>query len=118
MRTCVRMGRPYRPLREIEGHLEHGSLSFAVAVAKDWTQEHQKLLPLDLALRFLPLKAAEQPEQYESWALRWLMRWISETPGATIDQAADIAVALADLPGEPAAALVAITQASERVRAH
>lgn len=109
------MSRPYRPLREIEAHLERGELAFAVAVAKDWSQEQQKALPLDIALRFLPLKAVKQPEEYDSWALRWLVRWASETPGATTDQAADIAVALADLPGEPDAALVTIAHARERV---
>jgi hypothetical protein len=44
----------------------------------------------------LPLVAAEQPEQFDAWALRWLGRWIDETPGATVDRAAEVACSLAD----------------------
>ena len=55
------------------------------------------------ALRFLPLVAAEQPAQYDGWALRWLARWIAETGGATIGHAAEVACALADGLSEPLA---------------
>jgi hypothetical protein len=27
--------------------------------------------------------AAQQPEHYDAWALRWLARWTTETNGAT-----------------------------------
>lgn len=50
----------------------------------------------------MPLIAAEQPEQFDAWALRWLGRWISETAPATIEQAAEMAGLLAHLQGEPA----------------
>lgn len=42
------------------------------------------------------------PEEYDRWALRWLGRWAAEAPDATIEQAAELAASLADLPSEPA----------------
>jgi hypothetical protein len=58
--------------------------------------------PIDLAtaLRFLPL-AAREPEHYDAWARRWLLRWTEETAPA-IEAIAEVAAQLADLPAEPA----------------
>ena len=82
----------------------------AVAIARDIASEHGRPVGLDLALELLPL-AASQRELYEAWALRWLARWATESPQATIDQAAEVAAALADLPGEPRDSLTAIRRA-------
>ena len=59
--------------------------------------------PIELATaaRFLPLIAAASPGEYDAYALRWLARWVAETGAATIEQAAEIAASLADLPVEP-----------------
>jgi hypothetical protein len=75
----------------------------AAAAAKDVAREYGRPISLQLALRLLALVAARRPDEYEPWACRWLARWLTETPGATIDQAADIAGALAELPAEPQA---------------
>jgi hypothetical protein len=75
----------------------------AVAAAKDVSQEFGRPIGLDLALRFLPLVAAQQLDAYDGWACRWLARWLNETPGVTADQAAELAASLAELPAEPAA---------------
>jgi hypothetical protein len=40
-------------------------------------------------------------DEYDTWSLRWLARWIDEAPEPTIGKAADIAGWLADLPTEP-----------------
>ena len=109
MRTCVRMGPgPHRPARELEQAVERGDLGMAVAVARDMSREHDRPIPLQLALKLLPLVATQQHDIYDVWACRWLARWLSETPGATIDQAAEIAGSLADLPSEPRESLEAI----------
>jgi hypothetical protein len=73
----------------------------AVAVAKDCAREHGRPIHIELSLRFLPLIAAQQHEVYDRWACRWLMRWLEEASRATIDQAADVEGALAELPNEP-----------------
>ena len=102
--------RPWKPDAELEGALERGDLRYAVILAAEVTERH----PIDLAtaLRFLPLIARESPKEFDAWALRWLSRWISEAPAATIDLAAEVAGALADLPSEPVTALDAIRHAS------
>jgi hypothetical protein len=100
--------RPWKPAAELEGALERGELSFAIALASEVSADRCRPLDLELALRFLPLVSAEQPKHYDAWALRWLARWIAETDGATIDQAAEIAGALAELPMEPSGCLQAI----------
>ena len=56
-----------------------------------------------VALRFLPLVAAQRPDDYDGWASRWLVRWLTEAPEASIDGAVDVAAALAALPLEPQA---------------
>jgi hypothetical protein len=95
--------RPYRPAAELEAALERGELSLARVLAKDVSEERGRPIDLDVALRFLPLVAIQNAEAYDDWAMRWLGRWIRETPGATIEQAAELAGTLADLPTEPTA---------------
>jgi hypothetical protein len=95
--------RPWRPAAELEGALERGDLRFATALAEELRIERGKPISLDLAVRFLPLIARESPREYDAWALRWLVRWVSESGAATIAQAADVAASLADLPDEPSA---------------
>ena len=102
--------RPYRPIREFEHAVRRGDLTMAVAIARDIASEHGRPVGLDLALELLPLAAAQR-ELYEAWALRWLARWATESAQATIDQAAEVAAALADLPAEPRNSLTAIRRA-------
>jgi len=93
--------RPYRPAVELDGALDRGELRFATTLAAEVAEDPQRPIDLGTALRFLPLVAAQQPEHYSAWALRWLQRWIEEAPGATIDGAAEIACSLADGLTEP-----------------
>ena len=72
-----------------------------MALAEEVRLERGQPSSLEFAARFLPLIARESPREYDAWALRWLARWASET-GSTIEQAAEIAASLADLPSEPA----------------
>ena len=103
MRTYVRTtARPWNPRIELDGALQRGDLSYAITLAAEVSEDSRRPLDLATALRFLPLIARESPREFDAWALRWLSRWASETP-ATIDQAAEVAAALADLPGEPGA---------------
>jgi hypothetical protein len=85
----------------MDGALERGDLEYAITLAIDVTSERHKPIDLDTALRFLPLVIAQRLQEYDGWAVRWLGRWVSETPGVTIEQAAEIAGMLADLPTEP-----------------
>lgn len=102
MRTYVRMNpRPYRPAVELEAAIERGELSFAIVLAREVAEERRRPMDLELALRFLPLIATQRAERYDVWALRWLARWITETPAATIARAAEIARALTELPAQP-----------------
>lgn len=105
---------PYRPIRDLEQAIERGDLGMAIAITRDFAREHERPIPLDLALRLLPLVVVQQPDAYDGWACRWLARWLSETQGATIDQAAEIAEALAEIPIEPLAALEAIIRTQIR----
>jgi hypothetical protein len=104
--------RPYRPLVELDAALERGELDFAVGLAAELSQERRRPIDLDLALRFLPLMALQRSDGYDAWALRWLARWISEAPEATIDRAAEVAASLADLPEEPHGALASIRRSA------
>ena len=90
--------RPWRPAAELDGAIERGDLRYAVTLAEELRIERGKPIPLDVALRMLPL-AATRPD-YDAWARRWLARWLTERE-PTIDQAAEAAAALADLPSEP-----------------
>jgi hypothetical protein len=99
---------PDRPISELERAIGRADLGMAVAIARDFARERGRPIGLDLSLRLLPLVAAQQLEAYDGWACRWLARWLGETRGATIDQAAEIAGALADVPSEPDGGLEAI----------
>ena len=88
---------------ELEAALGRGELRYAMALAEELRIEQGRPISLDLAARFLPLIARESPSEYEAWALRWLARWATETAG-TVEQAAEVAATLADLPTEPEAA--------------
>jgi hypothetical protein len=81
-----------------------------VALAEELRLERGRPIELATAARFLPLIAAASPREYDAYALRWLGRWVTETATATIEQAAEIAASLADLPVEPKM-LAAITGA-------
>ncbi|HWX73786.1 MAG TPA: hypothetical protein VNZ05_00670 [Solirubrobacteraceae bacterium] len=110
------MGKPpYRPVRELERAIERGELDFALAYAKELARERSRPLDLGLALGLLPLIAAQQPDAYDAWALRWLMRWIGEFRWPTIERAAELAACLADLPRDPQARLA---QIRERCASH
>ncbi|MDQ6811535.1 MAG: hypothetical protein M3Z95_06525 [Actinomycetota bacterium] len=100
--------RPYRPVRELEGAIERGELDFALALAREVTLQRGRPLDLQLALGLLSLVAIQRSDAYDGWALRWLGRWISESRQPTIEQAAEVAGSLADLPCEPDAALEVI----------
>jgi len=104
MRTYVRMTpRPYRPSAELEAALDRGELELAIGLAREVAEDRHKPVELELALRFLPLIAAQRPDSYDLWASRWMGRWLKEARGATIDRAVDVAAALAALPLEPEA---------------
>jgi hypothetical protein len=103
------MARPYRPIRELEAHLARGELELAIALARMAASERARPLELDLTLRFLPLIAEQRPDAYDEWTLRWLERWCGELRGrASIDEAVELAGALAEIPVEPDRALRAI----------
>jgi len=93
--------RPWRPAAELEQALERGDLRYAVALAEEVRVERGRPIELRTAARFLPLIAAASPGEYDAYALRWLARWVAESGTATIEQAAEIAASLADLPTEP-----------------
>jgi hypothetical protein len=104
MRTSVRMGiGPHRPIKDIEAHLRSGELRFATAIAKDFRREKNQPIPIGVALLFLPVVLTQRPEDYDDWACRWLGRWLTETPGATAERAADLADGLVELKLEPSA---------------
>ena len=105
MRTYVRMMMgigPHRPINELEKALARGQLDMAAAIAKDLQREHGRPIPLALGLRFLPSVAADRAT-YDAWACRWLARWLNEAGSPTIEQAAEAAGLLAELPTEPQA---------------
>ncbi|MGA2320281.1 MAG: hypothetical protein ABSG95_06005 [Solirubrobacteraceae bacterium] len=99
---------PDRPIRELERALERGDLAMAGAIARDFAREQGRPIGLDMALRLLPLVAAERFDSYDDWSCRWLSRWLNEAPAASIEAAAEIAGALAELPVEPRESLQAI----------
>jgi hypothetical protein len=91
---------PWRPIRDLEQAIARGDLRMSAALARDAEREYGRPIQLDLALRLVSLAAAE-PGTYDAWSCRWLARWLSESPGPTIDAAAELAGCLAELPGEP-----------------
>jgi hypothetical protein len=102
---------PHRPIRELEGAISRGDLHMASAIARDFARERGRPIDLGLALELLPLVVVHDLAAYDAWACRWLARWLRETRGATIEAAAELAGALADLPGEPLAALPTLRRA-------
>jgi hypothetical protein len=101
---------------ELEGAIRRGDLEMASAIARDFARDRGRPIGLDLALELLPLVVVHDLESYDVWACRWLARWLKETHGATIEGAAELAGALADLSAEPATALAALRRA-QRTRA-
>jgi len=96
------MGRPYRPVRELEAHLARGELDFAVALARGIARERAQPLGLELTLRFLPLLAAQRPHAFDAWTLRWLERWCGEQRDrASVDEALELVSGLAEIPVDP-----------------
>jgi hypothetical protein len=117
VRTYVRMGRPYRPVRELEAHLERGELEFALALARALAVERERPLDLAVTIRFLPLIAAERAEEFDVWALRWMERWCAELRRrASVDDAVDVAQGLAEMPIDPEHALQVIEAICARHR--
>jgi hypothetical protein len=93
--------RPWRPAAELDGALSRGDLRYAMALADEVRIERDRPIDLKTAARFLPLIAEASPGEFDTWAIRWLRRWLSETSAPTIDQAVDVASGLAALPVEP-----------------
>jgi hypothetical protein len=117
VRTYVRMGRPYRPVRELEAHLERGELEFALALARALAVERERPLDLAVTIRFLPLIAAERAEEFDVWALRWMERWCAELRRrASVDDAVEVAQGLAEMPIDPERALQVIEAICARHR--
>jgi hypothetical protein len=103
------MGRPYRPVRELEAHLTRGELDYALAILRGIARERAQPLDLGLTLGFLPLVAAQRPDAFDRWALRWLERWCDERQDrASIDDAHELTAALAEIPVDPERGLVAV----------
>jgi hypothetical protein len=92
---------PFRPLRDIEHEAGRGDLGMAVSLSRDYAREKGHPIPLGVALRLLPLVARRSPVEYDAYALRWLARWITETPAPTIVRAVEVAASLAELPEDP-----------------
>src|SRR5438445_4795359 len=113
VRTYVRMmgPRPHRPVRDLEGAIQRGDLEMASTIARELARVRGRPIALELALELLPLVVAEDLGSYDAWAWRWLARWLDETRGASIESAAELAAALADLPSEPVTALAALRRA-------
>ncbi len=72
----------------------------AIAHARDIRREKGHVISTKLALQMLPLVLRDRPAEYGRWAVRWLLQWLTERE-RSIDQAADVATALAELPEEP-----------------
>ena len=65
------MGRPFRPIRELEGHLQRGELDFAIALARIAASERTRPLELELTVRFLPPQHDDQAAGEVRPATRW-----------------------------------------------
>ena len=110
------MARPYRPVRELEAHLDRGELDFALALARAIAVERERPLDLDVTVRFLPLIASARPDAFDVWTLRWLERWCGELRRhASIDDAVELAQGLAEIPVDPERAMERIRALSARV---
>jgi hypothetical protein len=111
------MVRPYRTLRELEAHLDRGELDFAIALAKVLAAERGRPLELELLVRFLPLVAEQRPQAFDEWTLRWLERWCAQLRGqASIDEAGELALGLAEIPVDPQRALARINAVQAALR--
>ena len=75
--------RPGKPAVKLHDALQRGSLRFAVVLAAEVAEDLGRPIDLDVSLRFLCLVAAQQPKHFDAWALRWLLRPITNTNGAT-----------------------------------
>src|SRR6266699_3078484 len=84
--------------RELERAIDSSEVDLATRVATECRK-----VSLDLALRLVQLVAVQEPESYDDWALRWLARWLNETPDATVERAAEVSRALAHIPSDPSA---------------
>jgi hypothetical protein len=110
------MVRPYHPLRELEGHLDRGELDSAIALARGLANERRRPLELEVTVRFLPLVATQRPEAFDIWSLRWLERWCAERrERATIEDAGELAAALAELAVDPERALQTVAALHARL---
>jgi hypothetical protein len=104
------MGRSYKLRTELERTIRTGRLWEAKAIVRELDGN----IDLPTALRILPMVAGEEPDRYDAWALRWLQRWTAEQRGASIDDAVDVAQALAEIPLEPDRAIEAIQEVYAR----
>ncbi len=97
--------------------MARGELDFAIALAKGIARERGRPLDLSVMLGFLPVVAIGRPDAYDVWTLRWLERWCAELRGvASIDDAAEIIGALAEIPVDPERGLARITTLSEHYK--
>jgi hypothetical protein len=111
------MGRPYRPVRELEAHLDRGELDFAIALARVAARERTRPLDLELTVRFLPLVAEQRPDAFDVWTLRWLERWCAERHRwASIDDVVELVDGLAEIPIDPEHAMQVIAAVCARHR--
>lgn len=103
-------------MRELEAHLDRGELEFALALARAIAVERERPLELDVTVRFLPLIASERPDAFDVWTLRWLERWCGELGRrASIDDAAELAQGLAEIPVDPERAMTRVSEVSARL---
>jgi hypothetical protein len=87
-----------RSLRELERAIESGERGIAETIARECSEAS-----LELALGLLPIAAVNEPGSYDERARAWLVRWIVETPQASIGQVAELARALTHVPADPSA---------------
>lgn len=91
---------PWRPVDDLERAIKRGDLDMAIAHAKDIRREKGHAIGAKLALGMLPLVLRERRGEYARWATHWLLQWLSERE-RTLDEVADVAGALAEMPDEP-----------------
>jgi hypothetical protein len=84
------------PRAEFQRAIERGNLLQAKALAKVVAQSAGKL-SLGDALALLVLMAAKHDVAYERAALRWLVRFVNEVPGVTLEEAQLALAALATM---------------------
>jgi hypothetical protein len=91
-------------LKQIEDAVQQGNLREAIELARVFARAHGRPIPLSSAAEILPLVARQSPSEYDAYALDFLERWVKER-ARTIDEAADLAAALAELPENPSTKL-------------